>query len=202
MGHFTRSLNHRPLETRAGTRSRSRGWKGQRTNNAPSRSTRRSGHSILASAAFRLRAYDRNLICGEHYGQRPKISAASTGRTHGSTDQLCITVKNPLPTGSRPHMATSRHSVAQNRLPLHPQQRTFRGPRWTSAFDPKATFDKSAWLSAPPTLLCRTSGGDLWLRHVPCPFKGPRGVGPNHVILPANPRPVALANRWPRWAYS
>ncbi len=67
--------------------------KGNRRINAPSRSTRRSGHSILASAAFRLRVCDRNLICGEHYGQRPKISAASTGRTHGSTDQLCITVK-------------------------------------------------------------------------------------------------------------
>ncbi len=71
MGHFTRSLNHRQFETRAGTRSRSRGWKGQRTNNAPSRSPRRSGHSILASAAFRPRAFDRNLIRGEHYGQRP-----------------------------------------------------------------------------------------------------------------------------------
>ncbi len=38
-------------------------------------------------------------------------------------------------------MATSRHSVAQNRLLLYPQQRTFRGPRWTSGFDPK---EKSA----------------------------------------------------------
>ncbi len=96
MGHFTRSLNHRQLETRTSSRSRSRGWKGQRTNNAPSRSFRRSGHPILASAAFRLRAFDRDLICGEHYGQRPWISAASTGRTHGSTDQLCITVQKSL----------------------------------------------------------------------------------------------------------
>ncbi len=52
--------------------------------------------------------------------------------------------KNPLPTGSRPHMATSRHPVARIRLPLDPQQRTFRGPRWTSAFDPKETFEHSA----------------------------------------------------------
>ena len=96
MGHFTRSLNHRQFETRAGTRSRSRGWKGQRTNNAPSRSIRRSGHSILASAALGLRVFDRNLICGEHYGQRPSKSAASTGRTHGCTDQHCITVKISL----------------------------------------------------------------------------------------------------------
>ena len=33
-------------------------------------------------------------------------------------------------------LATSRHPVARNRLPLYPQQRTFRGPRWTSGFDP------------------------------------------------------------------
>ncbi len=70
--------------------------KGNRRINAPSRSIRRSGHPILASAASRLRAFDRDLICGEHYGQRSKISAAQTGRTHGSTDQLCITVKISL----------------------------------------------------------------------------------------------------------
>ena len=66
------------------------------TDNAPSRSIRRSGHPILASAASRLRAFDRDLICGEHYGQRPSDSAASKGRTDGSTDQHCITVKKPL----------------------------------------------------------------------------------------------------------
>ncbi len=47
--------------------------------------------------------------------------------------------KNPLPTGSRPHMAKSRHPAARNRCPLYPQERTFRGPRLTSAFDPKPT---------------------------------------------------------------
>ncbi len=70
---------------------------------------------VFASAALRLRVCDRDPICGEHYGQWPSKSAASTGRTHGSTDQLCITVKNPLPTGSRPHMAKSggtRHRLA------------------------------------------------------------------------------------------
>ncbi len=85
----------------------------------------RSGHPILASAALRLRAFDRNLICGEHYGQRPSKSTASTGRTHGSTDQLCITVKNPLPTGSRPHMAKSGSHGLWNLCLLYPQQETF-----------------------------------------------------------------------------
>jgi hypothetical protein len=66
------------------------------TDNAPSRSTRRSGQPTVASAALRLRAFDRDLICGEHYGQRPSTSAALKGRTDGSTDQHCITVQNSL----------------------------------------------------------------------------------------------------------
>jgi hypothetical protein len=66
------------------------------TDNAPSRSIRRSGHPILAIAASRLRAFDRDLICGEHYGQRPSNSAAQKGRTDGSTDQHCITVQKSL----------------------------------------------------------------------------------------------------------
>ncbi len=33
-------------------------------------------------------------------------------------------------------LATRRHAAARNRLPLFPQQRTFRSPRWTSACDP------------------------------------------------------------------
>ena len=37
-----------------------------------------------------------NLICGKHYGQRPKISTAQTGRTHGSTGQQRIAVQKPL----------------------------------------------------------------------------------------------------------
>jgi len=45
---------------------------------------------------LRLRPFDRDLICGEHYGQRPSDSAAPKGRTDGSTDQHCITVTNSL----------------------------------------------------------------------------------------------------------
>ncbi len=37
-------------------------------------------------------------------------------------------------------MATSRHSVAQNRLPLYPQKRTFPRPSLTSGYDPKETL--------------------------------------------------------------
>jgi hypothetical protein len=47
-----------------------------------------------------MRAFDRDLICGEHYGQRP-WSAASTGRTHGCTNQPRITIKeNPCQQGA------------------------------------------------------------------------------------------------------
>jgi hypothetical protein len=66
------------------------------TDNAPSRSIRRSGHPTLASAALRLRGIVWDLICGEHYGQRPPVSAAPKGRTDGSTDQHCITVQISL----------------------------------------------------------------------------------------------------------
>jgi hypothetical protein len=50
-----------------------------------SRPIRRSGQPTCASAS-RMRAFDRDLIRGEHYGQRP-LCAALTGRTHGCTDQ-------------------------------------------------------------------------------------------------------------------
>src|SRR5215510_44084 len=36
-----------------------------------------------------MRAFDRDLIRGEHYGQR-SCEPHSTGRTHGCTDQCCI----------------------------------------------------------------------------------------------------------------
>lgn len=42
-----------------------------------------------------MRAFDRDPIRGEHYGQRP-WSAASTGRTHGCTNQPRITSKKTL----------------------------------------------------------------------------------------------------------
>src|SRR3977135_3960636 len=50
-----------------------------------SRSIRRSGQPTCASAS-RMRAFDRDLIRGGHYGQR-SCETAPTGRTHGCTDQ-------------------------------------------------------------------------------------------------------------------
>ncbi len=41
--------------------------------------------------------------------------------------------------GLSPLMAKSRPPAARIRLPLSPQHRTFRGPRWTSGFDPTRT---------------------------------------------------------------
>jgi hypothetical protein len=129
MAPATRSLNEilrrRPLETRAGIRPRSPGWKGQVTDNAPSRSIRRSGHPTLASAASRLRACDRDLICGEHYGQRPPNSAASKGRTHGSTDQRCIIVqKIPCQQGAVHTWLDSPLSAQGRPPPQYPHLRT------------------------------------------------------------------------------
>jgi len=47
-----------------------------------------------------MRAFDRDLIRGEHYGQRP-CSAAQIGRTHGCTNQPRTTVKeNPCQWGA------------------------------------------------------------------------------------------------------
>lgn len=43
-----------------------------------------------------LKAIDRDLMCGEHYGQRPSMSAGHKGRTDGSTDQLRIAVQKCL----------------------------------------------------------------------------------------------------------
>jgi hypothetical protein len=84
----------------------------------PSRSIRRSGHPTCARAAFDCGLLTGTRSRGEHYGQRPWVSAASKGRTHGSTDQPCITSKKLLPTGSRPHMALSRRQC-RSREGLH-----------------------------------------------------------------------------------
>ena len=63
---------------------------------ASQRRPRRWRGPITASShcSVRLRGIDRDLICGEHYGPRPRSSAASTGRTHGSTDRPCTTVRD------------------------------------------------------------------------------------------------------------
>ncbi len=130
-----------------------------------SRSIRRSGHPTVASAASRLRAFDRDPICEEHYGQRPAKSAASTGRTDGSTDQHCITVQKSLANREPSTDGYKRtcggawkkvrftpesgHSEAPERVGLKKRTldvcltpdsgRRWVG-RWMSAYDPKRTL--------------------------------------------------------------
>jgi len=55
----------------------------------------------------RMRAFDRDLIGGRHYGQR-SCEPHLTGRTHGCTDHACH-VKKSLLIRSRPHMALGGH---------------------------------------------------------------------------------------------
>src|SRR5690348_13107754 len=62
---------------------------------------------------------------GWHYGQR-RCEAASTGRTHGSTDLKRRTSKKLLPNGSRPHMAKPRRAPLIRSWP-------FSGPNQTGA---------------------------------------------------------------------
>jgi hypothetical protein len=54
----------------------------------------------------RVRAFDRDLIHGGHYGQRP-CSAAQRGRTHGCTDQAA-NVKKALANGEPSTHGTTR----------------------------------------------------------------------------------------------
>src|ERR1039457_4416874 len=46
-----------------------------------------------------MRAIDRDLIRGGHYGQRPRVPHFK-GRTHGCTDQCCIREENPCQLGA------------------------------------------------------------------------------------------------------
>ena len=69
----------------------------------------------------RMRAFDRDLIRGGHYGQR-SCETALKGRTHGSTDQACdvkISLANPEPS-------------------THGTKRTCRSAHRMSAFGDKA----------------------------------------------------------------
>jgi hypothetical protein len=59
--------------------------------------------------AQRMRAFDRDLIRGGHYGQRscePRNQAE-----HMAAPTNAATVGSPLPTGSRPHMAPHRMAL-------------------------------------------------------------------------------------------
>ncbi len=63
--------------------------------------------------------------------RRSRKFARGTHRTFWSSDGL-----------SFPVMATNRHLATRIRLLLYPQDRTFRGPCWTSVVDPKRSFGR------------------------------------------------------------
>ena len=58
--------------------------------------------------ALRARAFDRDPICGEHYGQRPCSAPHSKAGHMAAPTSSVQKVKNLLPTRSRPHMAHPR----------------------------------------------------------------------------------------------
>ena len=60
-----------------------------------------------------MRAFDRDLIRGRHYGQRP-CEPHSTGRTHGCTDQRCDVLEalaNPEPSTHGPNCPMSTTAI-------------------------------------------------------------------------------------------
>src|SRR5712664_1187513 len=63
-----------------------------------------------------MRAFDRDLIRGGHYGQRscePRKQAE-----HMAAPTQLQTCRKPLPTGSRPHMALLGHLATGKECPL------------------------------------------------------------------------------------
>ena len=112
-----------------------------------SRSIRRSGHPTYPLAASRLRAVDRDLISGGHYGQRPAQSAASTGRTDGSTDQHCITAQKSL-ANREPSTDGGKADIIRRKADMPTQNVCFQGqsgrsgpPLIMSAYSQKQTFE-------------------------------------------------------------
>ena len=79
----------------------------------------------------RMRAFDRDLIRGGHYGQR-SCETALKGRTHGSTDQACdvkISLANPEPSthGTKRTSGNVRPMFAfGGEADIPPQGRDFR----------------------------------------------------------------------------
>ena len=89
---------HRNLEH--ADQSARRSWREPQTCNAPMPVGHGPGQPTCARA-LPARAFDRDPIRGEHYGQRPSSSAASKGWTHASSDQRqCIRLKSPCQHGA------------------------------------------------------------------------------------------------------
>src|SRR4029450_9990411 len=97
-----------------------------------SRSIRRSGQPTCASAS-RMRAFDRDLIRGRHYGQRscePHKQAE-----HMAAPTNLQTWRKALPTRSRPHMALSGHANGAEQCLLSGAKRTWLKDGVVSAYD-------------------------------------------------------------------
>src|SRR4029077_12643420 len=88
-----------------------------------------------------MRASDRDLIRGGHYGQRscePRKQAE-----HMAAPTQLQTCRKPLPTGSRPHMAHMRPAIPASRGPVLGPYRTFVHRSAMSHFDPEQTCGKA-----------------------------------------------------------
>jgi len=85
-----------------------------------------------------MREIDRDLIRGEHYGQR-------SCEPHKQAEHMAAPTKSAtwrffLPTRSRPHMAQSGHPSRAQPCPLLGVKRTSQIKAAMSAFDPKRTL--------------------------------------------------------------
>src|SRR4051794_38689521 len=83
--------------TRSRWVARCEGWEGIQ-HVMQSRSIRRSGQPLVPPHS-QMRAFDRDLISGGHYGQR-SCEPHLKGRTHGRTDQCCEREESACQLGS------------------------------------------------------------------------------------------------------
>jgi hypothetical protein len=74
-------------------------------------------------AHCRMRAYDRDLIRGGHYGQRPRVP-------HSKAEHMAAPTK----------AANVKKVLANSEPSTHGTKRTWAGALHMSAFDPKRTF--------------------------------------------------------------
>src|SRR5262245_6252409 len=96
-----------------------------------------------------MRGFDRDLIRGGHYGQRP-LCAALTGRTHGCTDQP----------------ANVKKTLANSEPSTHGTKQTCRPARSMSAYWGKAD---SRWTVLECLLMSQTGHGRAAFAAMPAP---------------------------------
>ncbi len=83
------------IHERAGPGPAQRGWEGARSNNAPKPVGPQTGTPHLCRSANRARVYDRDPICGEHYGQRPcRVPHQQAGHMAAPTSSAISIKKN------------------------------------------------------------------------------------------------------------